>query len=50
MPQGNGMQAARTLREQGGEAVIIFITNMLQYALEGYEVPGLPLFGKTRHV
>ena len=38
MPQGNGMQAARTLREQGGEAVIIFITNMVQYALEGYEV------------
>ena len=38
MPQGNGMQAARTLREQGGEAVIIFITNMVQYALEGYGV------------
>lgn len=38
MPGLNGMLAARKLREREDEAVIIFITNMVQYALEGYEV------------
>lgn len=33
-----GMNAARVLRERSSEALIIFITSMTQYALEGYEV------------
>ena len=38
MPEGNGMEAARAIRQKSAEPVIIFITNMVQYALEGYEV------------
>lgn len=34
----SGMNAARKLRESGINCCIIFITSMIQYALEGYEV------------
>lgn len=34
----SGMNAARTLRSQGLKTCLIFITSMVQYALEGYEV------------
>lgn len=33
-----GMECARTLRSKGCEAAIIFITNLTEYAVEGYEV------------
>ena len=33
-----GIEAAKRLRKKGCEAAIIFITNMTEYALEGYEV------------
>jgi len=38
MPGGNGMEAAREIRKRDGDLVIVFITNLVQYALEGYEV------------
>jgi len=38
MPGGNGMEAARAIRRNDGDTVIVFITNLVQYALEGYEV------------
>ncbi len=38
MPGLNGMDAARLLRKRNGSIVIIFVTNMPQYALYGYEV------------
>ena len=38
MGEMTGMDAARCLRTRGCEAEIIFITNMTEYALEGYEV------------
>ena len=41
MPGTSGMQAARQLRRQGCEAVIIFITNIARYAVQGYEVEAL---------
>ena len=38
MPMINGMEVAKRLREQDGRVVIIFVTNLVQYAVEGYEV------------
>lgn len=38
MPGMNGMECARRLRETDPEIVIMFVTNMPQYALAGYEV------------
>lgn len=38
MPGLDGMSAARTLREKDANVIIIFITNLVQYAMEGYEV------------
>lgn len=38
MPGINGVDAARQLRKKGNGIVIMFVTNMPQYALAGYEV------------
>lgn len=38
MPGLNGVDAARRLRERGDRVVLMFVTNMPQYALAGYEV------------
>lgn len=38
MPGMNGMETARSLRETDQYVCIIFVTNMAQYALKGYEV------------
>ncbi len=37
----NGMDAARKIREVDRSVIIIFITNMAQYAIQGYEVDAL---------
>lgn len=37
----NGMKAARQIRVSDTEVTIIFITNMPQYAIEGYQVAAL---------
>ncbi len=34
----SGIEAARMLREAGHDTLIIFITNYIQYAIDGYEV------------
>lgn len=41
LPGQNGMDAARRLRQKDTLATLIFITNMAQYALHGYEVDAL---------
>lgn len=41
MPHMNGMDAAKYIRKNGNDAQIIFVTNMAQYAVEGYEVNAL---------
>ena len=41
MPFLNGMDAAREIRRSDPEVVIIFITNMPQYAIQGYKVDAL---------
>lgn len=37
----NGMDAAHKIREVDRSVIIIFITNMAQYAIQGYEVDAL---------
>ena len=37
----DGMTAAEEIRKMDSEVVIIFITNMTQYAIRGYEVDAL---------
>lgn len=41
MPGLDGFSAAQRIREGDGEVVIIFITNMTQLAIKGYEVDAL---------
>lgn len=41
MPGLNGVEAARRLRERGDNTVLMFVTNMPQYALAGYEVEAI---------
>ena len=38
MPGTNGLDTARKVRETDQEVVILFITNIAQYAINGYEV------------
>ena len=41
MPKMNGIDAAREIRKRDQRVLIIFITNMAQYAINGYEVGAL---------
>lgn len=41
LPGMNGMDAAFKLRETDRQVIIIFVTNMAQYAVKGYEVNAL---------
>jgi DNA-binding LytR/AlgR family response regulator len=41
MPFMNGMEVAKRMRKIDSRAVLIFVTNMAQYAIEGYEVDAL---------
>lgn len=41
MPQVNGMDAAKQIREMDQDVVLMFITNMASYAIRGYEVGAL---------
>lgn len=41
MPYLNGMDAAHRLRELDSDVLLIFVTNLVQYAVSGYEVDAL---------
>ena len=41
MPKVNGMEAAKYVREHNKDVVIVFITNLQQYAIAGYSVGAL---------
>jgi DNA-binding LytR/AlgR family response regulator len=41
MPQMNGMETARKIRESDQNVEIVFVTNLAQYAIEGYKVRAL---------
>lgn len=47
MPKQNGIALARRLHEVKPDAVIIFVTNFIQYAPEGYEVRAFRYLLKT---
>ena len=49
MPDMNGMKTARKLRTYDKNIVIIFVTNMAKYAINGYEVNALDYFLKPVH-
>ena len=38
MPGLTGLETAKVLREMGCEALVVFVTSYLEYAVEGYEV------------
>ena len=38
LPDGNGMDLVRKMREDGNSTLVIFVTNLAQYAIKGYEV------------
>lgn len=44
MPHMDGMTAARTIRERDPSLGIVFVTNMAQYAIHGYEVNAFGLY------
>lgn len=41
MPLYNGMDVAKRIRQTGSDCSIIFITNMPQFAIQGYEVDAI---------
>ncbi len=41
LPGKNGMDACRELRKKDRRVIIVFVTNMAQFAIEGYEVEAL---------
>ena len=46
MPGENGLEVARMLRETDKSVLLIFVTNMAQYAVSGYEVDALDFIVK----
>ena len=41
MPHMNGMDCAEKLRQLDNNVILIFVTNMVQYAVKGYEVDAM---------
>lgn len=41
MPHMDGLETAKSIRKRDGSVSIIFLTSMVQYALEGYKVEAL---------
>lgn len=46
LPDGDGMSAIAKIRERDAEVTVIFVTNMSQYAVKGYEVRALDFIVK----
>ncbi|MCI8401284.1 MAG: response regulator transcription factor [Lachnospiraceae bacterium] len=46
MPKINGMEASRQIRRFDAEVILIFITNLIQCALEGYSVDAMDFIVK----
>jgi len=38
MPHSNGLEIANLIREENKDVIIIFVTSLMQYAIEGYKV------------
>lgn len=46
LPHLNGMDAIKRIREKDKNVIVIFVTNMVQYAVKGYEVGALDFIVK----
>lgn len=46
LPDSNGMELAKQIREKDKKVIIVFITNLAKYALNGYEVEALDFIVK----
>lgn len=46
LPDGNGMDVVRRLRENGNDAAVVFVTNLARYAVGGYEVDAVDFIVK----
>ena len=46
MERMGGMEAARLIREQDSQVILVFVTNMAGYAIEGYSVQALDFLVK----
>ena len=46
MPKLDGLESARLLRRIGRESILIFVTQMAQFAIKGYEVDALDFIVK----
>ena len=46
MPHMNGLEAAKRIRERDTSVGIVFVTNMAQYAIKGYEVNAIDFIVK----
>ncbi|MFA6829971.1 MAG: LytTR family DNA-binding domain-containing protein [Bacilli bacterium] len=49
MPGMNGMEVAKKIRQKDAKTLIIFVTNLAQYAIEGYEVNAFDFILKPVH-
>ncbi|WNM25172.1 LytTR family DNA-binding domain-containing protein [Demequina capsici] len=49
MPEVGGLEAAHHIRETDPDVIIVFVTNMAQYAIKGYEVDALSFLLKPVH-
>lgn len=49
MPDMDGMQAAKKLRDQDGEIPLVFVTNLAQMASQGYDVQAFDFLIKPLH-
>ncbi len=50
MPGLNGMEAATALRKKDSSVLLVFVTNMAQYAVRGYDVNAAGFILKTRQL
>lgn len=48
LPGMDGMQAARQLRQKDHAVLLVFLTSLAQYAVEGYEVEAIDYILKFR--
>ena len=46
LPDGNGMDVVRRMRESGSDAAVVFVTNLANYAVGGYEVDAIDFIVK----
>lgn len=46
LPHMDGMEAVRRIRQKDENVIVIFVTNMAQYAIKGYEVDALDFIVK----